>query len=289
MLFLMFILYFWSIIIIMIYEQKYNKNLEKVLDKIENNLEYELHIEELCSLCGYSPFHFQRLFKSYTGLSIGSYILKKRLEKGAFLLKYQQDKITNIALKIGFNNNCTFTRAFKNYFKTSPSDFKEHYKKIKQYEIPDFEIVHVKSFKVFFIRTFGDYKISEPKAWEVLDDEFKSILDFDTHFISICYDEPTICQNCNFMKYEACVLYEENKHKNIKNLPTKTINGGKFAKFEFSGNLNELDGFFYQIYKSFFKDKNHDISTRASIQIHHKNYNDLLFGQTKTDILVALD
>lgn len=84
-------------------------------------------------------------------------------------------------------------------------------------------------------------------------------------------------------------MYEENKHKNIKNLPTKTINGGKFAKFEFSGNLNELDGFFYQIYKSFFKDKNHDISTRASIQIHHKNYNDLLFGQTKTDILVALD
>lgn len=286
---MVFILCFFMYNSKMISGKSYNPILEKILEKIENNLNLELHIDELSDFCGYSPFHFQRIFKAYTGLSVGHYILKKRLEKGAFLLKYQQDKITNIALKIGFNNNCTFTRAFKNYYKTSPQSFKEHYKKIKQYEIPDFKIVELESFKVFFIRTFGDYKISEPKAWEVLEDEFRGILDLDTHFISICYDEPTITQNSNFMKYEACVIYDEDKHKNIKNLPLKTIKGGKFAKFEFKGDLKSLDGFFYQIYKSFFRDKNQDISIRASIQIHHKNYKDLLFGETKTDILVAIE
>ncbi len=268
----------------------FNLHLEKVLNKINNHLDENLSIEQLSSICGYSPFHFQRIFKEYTGESVANYVKRLRVEKAAFMLKYQYNKISTVAMRTGFNSNTSFTRAFKSYYNISPLEFKEKYKKKNEKnDIPDFKIVKLDAFQVFFIRTFGDYSYSEPLAWREMTHYFQKILDKDAQYISICYDEPTISKHCSKLRYEACILYEENKYAYLKNLTLKNIDSGTYAKFEFEGTLKEFDNFFYSVYETFFHNRNYQISLKPAIQIHHNSARDLLFGETRTDLLIPLD
>ncbi|WP_419777035.1 AraC family transcriptional regulator [Malaciobacter marinus] len=269
----------------------YNYNIEKALSKIEKSLDENLYIEQLANISGYSPFHFQRLFKEYTGENIGSYIKRLRIEKGAFMLKYQYERISTVAIRTGFNSNTSFTRAFKRYYNISPLEFKGFYKdKFLCDDTPTYKIVEVEPFDVFFIRVFGNYKTSEPLAWKILSNNYTSLINNDPHYVSICYDEPTISKKYSKLRYEACLLYEEEKHQKFKNrLLRKTVEGGRYAKFEFEGNLNELDSFFYCIYETFYHLNDFQISLKPTFQVHHNNFNNLLYGRTKTDLFIPLD
>ena len=269
---------------------KYNKCLEKVLNRINESLDDCLSIESLASTCGYSPFHFQRIFKSYVGENVAEYIQRLRIEKSAFMLKYQYKKISTVAMRTGFNSNSSFTRVFKNHYNMSPMEFKSNYKKYDDsLETPNFKIVKIDNFKVFFVRTLGNYKISEPLACTKVKECFNESIDDMTKYVSICYDEPTISTNCNKLRYEACIIYNEKKHKKLKGITLKKIESGYYAKFEFTGTLQEFDSFFYKIYDTFYHNKNYQISLKPAIQIHHNPFDKLLFGITKTDLLIPID
>ena len=64
----------------------YIKNIEHVIDYCENNLNYEISLEGLAALAGYSVFYFCRLFQSVTGCSPKEYIRKRRLSQAAMEL-----------------------------------------------------------------------------------------------------------------------------------------------------------------------------------------------------------
>ena len=44
--------------------------LQKTIDYIEENLKADLQAEELADICGYSVFHFYRLFQMATGMPV---------------------------------------------------------------------------------------------------------------------------------------------------------------------------------------------------------------------------
>jgi AraC-like DNA-binding protein len=66
-------------------------------------------IDHLAHIAGYSPFHFIRLFKQYTGMSVHEYVDLCRLEKFAQLIKegYNQKQIGET---LGFSCPSTFSR-----------------------------------------------------------------------------------------------------------------------------------------------------------------------------------
>lgn len=271
--------------------QLYDRQLEKVLTFIESNLDDHLSVEELSCVCGYSRFHFQRIFKEYVGESIGTYINRIRIERSAFMLKYQYKKISSVGMRTGYNSNTAFTRAFKKYYNLSPVDFRNS---IVNYdcldiETPPYEIVNIKDKKVFFIRTKGDYEIYEPYAWKQFFVNYEDEIYDDNQYITICYDDPTIVKAQSTLRYEACALYDVQKHKNLDKLNLKTIKGGKYAKFSFEGTLKELDEFFYKIYYSFFHNKEYQIQFSPAFQLHHNHIDNLLFGTTKTDFYFPIE
>lgn len=269
---------------------RYNKCLEKVLNRIDENLDDSLSIESLSSTCGYSPFHFQRIFKSYVGENVATYIQRLRIEKSAFMLKYQYKKISTVAMRTGFNSNTSFTRVFKNHYNMSPTEFKSIYKNYENsLETPSFEIIKIDEFKVFFVRTFGNYHVSEPLACQKMNKYFNKLIDDKTKYVSICYDEPTISTKCNKLRYEACIIYDEKKYKGLKNITLKKIDSGNYAKFEFTGTLKEFDIFFYKVYNTFYHSKEYQISLKPAIQVHHNDFDKLLHGITRTDLLIPID
>ncbi|MEN8907323.1 MAG: AraC family transcriptional regulator [Clostridiales bacterium] len=104
----------------------YISKINKVQDYIDENLYKDLTIENLSALVNFSPFYFHRLFKFVTKESMYSYIKRIRLERALALLKNDEEKsITDISLSLGFSNQASFAKAFKNKYGISASEFRK--------------------------------------------------------------------------------------------------------------------------------------------------------------------
>lgn len=104
---------------------EYIARINKVIDYIEKNLAKELTVEELASVANFSRFHFHRIFGSIVGEPLNKFVQRIRLEKAALLLMLNtKTPVTEIAFDCGFSGAATFSRAFKEYYNTSPSEWR---------------------------------------------------------------------------------------------------------------------------------------------------------------------
>ncbi len=107
------------------------KNRERKNIKVfmTDNFAKPLDIEDYAYLTGRSISTFRRDFKSKFGISPKKWLIEKRLEKAATLLKEKSDSITNIALQVGYENTSHFIKAFQKKFNTSPKQFQIKFRK----------------------------------------------------------------------------------------------------------------------------------------------------------------
>jgi AraC family transcriptional regulator len=73
--------------------------ISNLVDQIEENLSDEVDIVSLAKSFDISPWHFQRLFKSLVGDSLGGYVRGRRLTRAAQLLLDTESSIIDIALE----------------------------------------------------------------------------------------------------------------------------------------------------------------------------------------------
>ena len=92
---------------------------------IENNIQFNLNLDEYAKIAGMSVSSFKRFFKQVFGDSPGQYIINKKLSIASLLLKKSTKSIQEIAYEIGFENPAHFTRMFNKKYKISPSKFRE--------------------------------------------------------------------------------------------------------------------------------------------------------------------
>jgi AraC-like DNA-binding protein len=71
-----------------------------------------------------SPSYFSASFKRYTGYSLIDYTNAKRIRLAAkLLLNAPNASISDIAIRVGFNNMSNFNRAFRKYIGCTPSEY----------------------------------------------------------------------------------------------------------------------------------------------------------------------
>lgn len=92
---------------------------------IEQNLDSRLSLDIIAEKSGYTKWHFQRLFKTHTGISLGKYILARRLSCSAYALRITRCSLLDISLKYHFDSQQTFCRAFKKQFNITPSQYRK--------------------------------------------------------------------------------------------------------------------------------------------------------------------
>lgn len=128
----------------------YQKRINKVFHFISENLDGDLSLETISKVASFSPFHFHRIFKTVTDETLNEYVTRLRIEKAASVLIHRRNvSITELSQQYGFNNNSSFTRAFKKFYGVSPSAFREEhphtFSKIRQLKskngqaYPDYE------------------------------------------------------------------------------------------------------------------------------------------------------
>lgn len=102
-----------------------SRHSRRIVDYIECFLDSGLTIEKLAALVGISPGHFAVLFRATFQDTPHQYILRKRIDKAAQLLRSEQDySILDVAMATGFSSQAHLTATFKRYLKQTPAHWK---------------------------------------------------------------------------------------------------------------------------------------------------------------------
>ena len=99
--------------------------IEEVIRYIRVHIGEPLDREQLADVAGFSVPHFHRIFTAHVGESAISYVRRIRLECAARKLRMGAVDITEVALAAGYDSHAAFSKAFKQQFGLSPSEFRQ--------------------------------------------------------------------------------------------------------------------------------------------------------------------
>jgi AraC-like DNA-binding protein len=95
-----------------------------VLNHLGTRIAERHSIAELARVAGLSPYHFLRMFKQVTGVPPHQWLLRARLRRAAQRLLASRERITDIALEVGFEDLSNFVRTFRAEFGISPRGYR---------------------------------------------------------------------------------------------------------------------------------------------------------------------
>lgn len=98
-----------------------------ITKQLAGNLNHDWTIEEMAGMVELSVPHFQKLFKTNTGVSPMAYLRHLRLEKACKCLESSFHQLKQIGIEIGMADDSHFTRDFKSKFGVTPSQYRKQY------------------------------------------------------------------------------------------------------------------------------------------------------------------
>ena len=105
-----------------------NKNLiDKAIGFIQKNPQDNLSLQSIADNAGFSLTYFDAIFRQHTGYSPVEYSRIYKLTRSALELRRTQKTVLDIALDFGYASPESFTRAFKNFYSITPSEYREKY------------------------------------------------------------------------------------------------------------------------------------------------------------------
>jgi AraC family transcriptional regulator, exoenzyme S synthesis regulatory protein ExsA len=99
--------------------------LPSVVETMEANFRFNLSLEEYARLCHRSLSSFKRDFQSHFQEAPGKWLLRKRLDYSAALLRTSKMNVTEIAFESGFEDVSHFSRVFKERFHAPPMSYRQ--------------------------------------------------------------------------------------------------------------------------------------------------------------------
>lgn len=110
--------------------QQWHRQVQRIIDQIDECIkrreDAEVTLHMLSQALGYSKFYISRKFRDISGMQFREYLRFRRL---AFALKDVRDtdaKLLDIAMNYGFSSHEAFTRAFREAYGITPSQFRRH-------------------------------------------------------------------------------------------------------------------------------------------------------------------
>ena len=101
------------------------ERLEVVRRFVRDHADEPLDRARLAAMAGFSVAHFHRLWRVHTGENVAAYVRRVRLKRAALKLRMGAVDITEVALCAGYETYPAFTRAFKQQYGLSPSQFRD--------------------------------------------------------------------------------------------------------------------------------------------------------------------
>lgn len=104
--------------------------IQNVMQYIGENLEQEIHLEQLARMCGLSLCGFKLKFKAETGVAPREYINLQKIEEAKRRMDASPGaSISDIAMNLGFSTSNYFSVVFKKYTGIPPRRYSRHIRK----------------------------------------------------------------------------------------------------------------------------------------------------------------
>jgi AraC family transcriptional regulator len=188
--------------------------MNRVLQFIDETLDLEVSISSLAKMAFYSEFHFHRIFSSYVGESVYAYRKRLLLERAVKFLQYTDKNITEIAFDSGYDSHSSFNKAFKKFFKHSPSEVRQEKIKVEKYRFPQLkkgfemkvEIVDFEDVKVIATRGVGNFEVVASEAWaRIMKFAYgNGYMKGEVRRFGITHDDPNVT-DLDKIRYDACL------------------------------------------------------------------------------------
>ncbi len=188
--------------------------LWRALIYIQDNLDADLSLKNLAAIAHYSPYHFHRLFKEFTGETVKAYIRRLRLDASAFALKVGDKPVTDLALQSGYFTHESFTRAFRTRFGISPSEYRARRslpERCSDEHIRSIDTVYFIGRTCAYVRYDGPYEATpapdhndSPWMRLMVKMGLRNADPDDCEWFGISRDDPEITDS-PLIRYDACV------------------------------------------------------------------------------------
>jgi AraC-like DNA-binding protein len=100
------------------------RHLLKAKDLADARYVEPLTVDDLACAAGLSRAHFSREFRAAFGEPPHSYLLTRRLERAAALLRTTDRSVTDICLDVGLQSLGSFTTSFTRTYGSSPTAYR---------------------------------------------------------------------------------------------------------------------------------------------------------------------
>ncbi|MET0557676.1 MAG: helix-turn-helix transcriptional regulator [Solirubrobacterales bacterium] len=103
------------------------RHLLRAKDLADGRYAEPLTVDDMARAAGLSRAHFSREFRRAFGDSPHAYLLTRRLERAAALLRTTDRSVAEICLTVGLQSIGSFTTSFKRAFGVSPTAYRAQF------------------------------------------------------------------------------------------------------------------------------------------------------------------
>jgi AraC-like DNA-binding protein len=100
------------------------RHLLKARDLADARYTEPIGVEEMARAAGLSKAHFSREFRRVFGESPYVYLMTRRLERAAALLRNTDHSVAEICLEVGLQGVGSFTTSFKRMYGKTPTEYR---------------------------------------------------------------------------------------------------------------------------------------------------------------------
>ena len=101
------------------------RHLLRAKDLADARYSEPLGVDDLAAAAGLSRAHFSREFRRAFGVAPHAYLLTRRLERAAALLRSTDNTVAEICLAVGLQGIGSFTSSFKRAYGKTPTQYRD--------------------------------------------------------------------------------------------------------------------------------------------------------------------
>lgn len=279
------------------YAQRFNR----VFDFIDRNLDQPLSTETLSSVANFSKFHFHRQFSDYVGMTVGRYVHLARLRRASYRLVFNPlDRIIDIALDVGFERAESFSRAFRETFGKSPTEFRSSpdwlvwdalFKPVRSQRNQSMQvkIVNVAPMQVAVLEHKGNPALVNQSVQRFITWRKETGLSpvATSASYGVPYSDPDTTLPEEF-RLDLCGSVHEPVPENRFGVITKHIPGGRCAVVRHVGSLDDVARSVYFLYRDWLPTSGEELRD-FPVYFHYINLRpDTLEHELQTDVHLPL-
>ena len=103
------------------------RHLLRARDLVDSRYFEPLDVDDLARAAGLSRAHFSREFRSAFGESPHAYLLTRRLERAAALLRGTDRSVADVCVSVGLQSVGSFTTSFTRAYGVSPTAYRARF------------------------------------------------------------------------------------------------------------------------------------------------------------------